>query len=369
MYKLLIPSLILFIIIGLTLIFSSKAHKSNLPNPIITSNNNTVAPSPTPTPPPQIKLNQPTGYKLLPLKKSNYQTFNNCGPATLSMLLDFYNIQTSQQEIADELRPFQHPKGLGDDKSVTLDELASFAQKHNFITFKRPNGDLDKLKLFLEQDIPVLTVTWLNQQGGFGHYRIIKGYNDQNQTIIEDDSIYGLNQTLSYNDFLKLWQVFNYQYLVIVPAEKQDLVKAILKDDADLETSYKNALTKSQSELKNNPQDIYAYFNQSTNLYYLNDFEKSVESFEKVQSNLPEKMLWYQIEPILAYQETKNYKKALNLIERIFRNGNIAASELYFIKGQIFLDQGQKDLAKQEFQKAIHYNKNYTPAKDKLSTL
>lgn len=321
------------------------------------------------SPSPQIIVKQPTGQALLKTKKFVYQTFNNCGPATLSMLLDFYGINSSQQEIADDLRPFQQIRGIGDDKSVTLDELADFAKKKNLETYKRLGGDINKLKLFLENGIPVLTITWLNRDGGFGHYRIIKGYDDKLNQITEDDSIFGLDQRLSYSEFLNLWQYFNYQYLIAVPPEKKEIVEAILKDENDITTSYKRALIKAQNEYQQNPSNVLPLFNESTSFYYLGDFENSIKSFEESQKNLPFRMTWYQPEPIMSYQKVKNYSKVFSLIDAIFKSGDLAFSELYQIKGEIYLDQSKKDEAKKEFQLALYYNKNYTPAKEALSRM
>lgn len=323
----------------------------------------------SPSPSPQITINKPTGQALLKTQKFVYQTFNNCGPATLSMLLSFYGIEVSQQEIADDLRPFQQVKGIGDDKSVTLDELAGFAKKKNLETYKRPGGDMEKLKLFLENNIPILTITWLNLDGGFGHYRIIKGYDDKLNQIREDDSIFGLDQKLSYSEFLNLWQYFNYQYLIVVPPEKKDLVEAILRDENNITASYKLALSKAQNEYVQNPSNVLPLFNESTNFYYLGDFENSVKSFEQSQKNLHFRMTWYQLEPLLSYQKVKKYDKAFSLIDSIFKSGDIAFSELYRIRGEIYLDQGKIDEAKKEFQLAIYYNKNFIPAKETLSKL
>jgi hypothetical protein len=109
-------------------------------------------PSPSPFPSPTVTLKQPGIYDLLPDQKYVYQTYNNCGPATMSMLLDFYGVNAPQQEIADQLRPYNNPQGYNDDKSVTLDELAAYAQQKGLLTFKRPNGDLNKLKKSTQQN-------------------------------------------------------------------------------------------------------------------------------------------------------------------------------------------------------------------------
>jgi ABC-type bacteriocin/lantibiotic exporter with double-glycine peptidase domain len=311
-----------------------------------------------------IELKQPRERDVLPDQKYVYQTYNNCGPATMSMLLDFYKINISQQEIADQIRPYNNPKGYNDDKSVTLDEMAQYAVSKGLTTFKRPNGDIEKLKLFIANGIPVITISWIDEKGGFGHYRIVKGYSELNKQIIEDDSIFGQDQPVSYDDFMRLWQVFNYDYLIVVPPDKISTVNAILKDELSEKTAYTNALKRATNETGN-----YAIFNQSVSEFYLGNYQKSVSLYEQVAKNLPYRLLWYQIEPVEAYYRTHNFEKVFSLSDQIFKSGNPSASELYQLRGESLLEQGKKDQARLEFEKAQLYNKNYLPATNALSKL
>lgn len=322
--------------------------------------------SPTPTPMPSIetKIKQPVESELLPEQKYVYQTYNNCGPATMSMLLDFYHINTSQQEVADQIRPYNNPKGYNDDKSVTLDEMAQYAVSKGLTTFKRPNGDIEKLKLFIANGIPVVTISWIDEKGGFGHYRIVKGYSELKRQVIEDDSIFGQSQPIGYDEFMRLWQVFNYDYLIIVPPDKIPLINAILKDELSEKTAYTNALKRATNETSN-----YAIFNQSVNEFYLGNYQKSVSLYEQIASKLPYRLLWYQIEPLSAYLKTKNYDQVFLLSDQIFRSGNPSASEIYQLRGESYLEQGKKIEAKREFEKAVLYNKNYLPAIKALNSI
>lgn len=324
---------------------------------------------PEPSAPPESLIKQADGFQQLRAQKYVYQTYNNCGPASLSMLLDYWGIDVTQQEIADQLRPYQHPRGIGDDKAVTLDELADYAEKSGLKTFKRPNGDIQKLKLFLENEIPVLTLAWLNEKGGFGHYRIVKGYDDSGSYLSEDDSIYGTGQKIPYANFMTDWQVFNYEYLIIIPPEKEQLVIQILADESVVEISYKNALAKAQNEYTQNTSNPFPLFNQSTSRYYLGQSEDAITLYESVKDKLPQRLLWYQTEPILAYQKAGKYEKVLELTDQIFRQGNIAFSEMYFLRGQAYLVHGQKEAARSELEKAAIYNKNFEPAKTALLDL
>src|SRR3989344_6952526 len=64
----------------------------------------TSRPSPTPT----VVLLPIQEAKVLAGGSHLFQTFNNCGPAVLSMALSYYGIDVSQQTLGKELRPHQH---------------------------------------------------------------------------------------------------------------------------------------------------------------------------------------------------------------------------------------------------------------------
>ncbi len=314
---------------------------------------------PLPSPSPKINLQTPPGSKILPNDYHVFQSFNNCGPAAMSMALSYYGINESQQKLGNDLRPYQVLGGDNDDKSVTLKELAEKSKEYGFIPYHLPNGNIDLIKQFISYDMPIITRTWLKPNDDIGHYRVIKGYDDSTGEIIQDDSLQGKNLRYSYADFDAIWKKFNYEYLVLVPQEKQEIADAIVGADKDPKIAWQKALRQTQGELDKNPSDIDARFNLSVAYYNLGDFQKSVEEFEKAESQLPFRTLWYQIEPIQAYYELGNYPRVFEITERVLNYHNRAFSELYFIRGNIYLKQGNTEAAKQEFQKAVQYNQNF----------
>lgn len=54
------------------------------------------------------QIKEPGDYALLDNLKHTYQIFNNCGPATLSMILSWHGKSVSQKELGDAMRPFQN---------------------------------------------------------------------------------------------------------------------------------------------------------------------------------------------------------------------------------------------------------------------
>lgn len=315
----------------------------------------TTTPTPTPTP---IKLPTIPAVHTIAGGTHSFQTFNNCGPAALSMALSYFGITKTQQELGRELRPYQNPQGDNDDKSVTLEELAKKGEELGLIAYHRPAGDMEIVRQFVAGDIPVITRTWLRSGEDIGHYRVVKGYDQNAGTILQDDSLQGKNLTYSFLDFNTLWEGFNFEYLVLVQPEKQKLAEQILGENLNEQVAWQKAVKNAQSVLSRNPNNIFAEFNLSVAYFYLGDYEKSVKSFEKVENKLPFRTLWYQIEPILAYQKLGNYPRVFAIIDKVLNNYNRAFSELYLIRAEIYRIQGNVEASQAEIEKAIFYNQN-----------
>ena len=283
------------------------------------------------------------------------------------MLLSYFGINKSQKELGDKLRPHQQPPGDNDDKSVTLEELAHEGEQLGFTTYHRPNGNAELLKHFIANGIPVITRTWLKENEDIGHYRVVRGYNESE--LIQDDSLQGKDLRYTYDDFDVLWKKFNYEYLVLVPDDKKELAELILDQNADKKKSWEIAVRNANAALAENPDDMYARFNLSVAYYNSGDYSRSAKEFEKVEEKLPFRTLWYQTEPILAYVKLKNYDRVFAITDKVLNNGNRGFSELYLIRGRIYQEQGKKDLAREEFEKAVLYNKNLLEAQEALNSL
>lgn len=356
---------------ALVMLLISSSNQS-ISKPVI-QNSPIFFPSPTPT----ITLQTPPPSKTLssPLENHIFQTFNNCGPAALSMALSYYGINETQATLGEALRPFQVPGGDNDDKSVTLQELSEKSKDYGFVPYHRPNGNSEIIKQFITYDIPVITRTYLRENEDIGHYRVVKGYDSAQQNFVQDDSLQGKNLRYSYDDFNTLWEKFNFEYLVLVPQEKLEIAQTILGEDKDEKTAWQKALRRvedaqrgTQGKLAESPESVYDRFNLSVAHYNVGNYKESAEEFEKVESKLPFRTLWYQIEPILAYYELRNYDRVFEITDKILNNHNRAFSELYLIRGEIYKNQGNLEAAKQEFEKAVFYNKNLKKAQDALNS-
>ena len=364
MYKVILISVIF---LGLALLGRAIIHNDPQVKKVFRENpSSPEAKSQSPTP--KVKLISTPPRKVLDGGTHVFQTFNNCGPASLSMALSYFGMHISQDELGQELRPYQNPEGNNDDKSVTFEEMAKKAEEYGLTAYHRPNGTIELLKLFITYDMPVITRTTTTPVEDVGHYRVVKGYDEGSRTLSQDDSLQGRSLQYSYDEFDTLWQRFNYEYVVLVPMEKKEIAETILGGEADFKTSWANAVKNAEQQLGKNPNDIYARFNLSVALYHVGEYKRSVAEFEKVESMLPFRTLWYQIEPIQAYFKLGDFQKVLGMTEGILNNSNRAFSELYLIRGETYRKMGQDGHAISEFEKAYFYNQNLISAKKALES-
>ena len=319
-----------------------------------------AAPTPTVTLPPAHQISLPM---------HTYQSFNNCGPATLAMYMNFLGFPVTQQELGQRLRPYQNVAGDNDDKSVNLTELAKDAKAQGLHSYYRPGGDIGLMKRLLAADIPVIVRTWLDAGDDIGHYRIVRGYDDTAQQLLQDDSYQGPNRYYSYDDFLKLWEPFQYEYLVIVDSGKVEEVERILGDMVDSRVAWQALYDRSLTEAALAGASYAPLWNQAVASYHLGDYATTTSLYEQVAPQLPANILWYQLEPIEAYAKQGDTRRVFAITDAILNGGNRAYSELYMIRGQIYEDQGNIEAARGEYQRAIMYNVNNSSAQEALNNL
>jgi hypothetical protein len=317
----------------------------------------------------QVKLAPVLSQKTLTNGIHVFQTFNNCAPVALSMGLSYYGVYVGQERLAADLRPVNNLYGRNDDKSTPPNELAEKGKEYGLTPYLRADGDIEILKKFIANDIPIVVRTLLHDYEDYAHYRVVKGYDETTNEIIQDDGFEGKNLRISYDKWMKLWQPFNYTYLVFATPEQEKIVEAIIAEELDERVAWQNALATAQRELVRNPSDVNAQFNLSTANYYLGNYEQAVVEFEKIEKRIGVHTIWYQIEPIESYYKLGNYARVFSLSDRILNNRNPAFTELYILKGKSYQDQGKIAEARVEFQKAVFYNKNSQAAKDALASL
>jgi len=273
------------------------------------------SPSPTPT------------LEPLPLKiqlngvQHEYQTWNNCGPATVAMALSFWGWEGDQRPIATFTKP--NPR----DKNVMPYELTDFVEQETDLeSIYRVGGEIELLKRFLASGFPVIIEKGFEGpgfEGWIGHYALLTGFDDSDQQFTLQDSYYGPNQVMKYDNLISYWRAFNYTYLVIYPSEREEDVFTILGPQMDQEYNDRHAAQKASNEIYRTTgrDQFFAWFNRGTNLVRLQDYAGAASAYDEaftVYPSIPEKerpwrMMWYQTGPYWAYYYSGRYQDVINL--------------------------------------------------------
>jgi len=326
----------------------------------------TVTPlTPTPNPLPARWMLNISGHEA--------QTWNNCGPATLTNALKFFGYRDNQARAANWLKPNY------EDKNVSPWQMAEFVNNHvpelDVYAKVRHGGTLQLLKALLAADFPVIVEVGYDPEperlGWMGHYLLVKGYDDAQGVFITSDSYLGDNKAYTYEHVARFWKHFNYVYIVLYTGEREADVKAILGDNADEQINVLNALSIARAEASANNADAFAWFNMGTNFTLLGMYTEAAIAYDEARKwGLPFRMLWYQFGPFEAYYQVGRYDDMIALAQQNLNDGGGQyVEETYYYGALARMGRGETARALDNLNAALQFNPNFTPAKEARARL
>ena len=296
-----------------------------------------------------------------------YQTWNNCGPATLTTALTYYGRPERQAEAAAFLKPDP------DDRNVSPDEMAAYVRRLEYGVTVRVGGTLDQLKQLVANDFPVIVEKGFEpdaDKGWMGHYLLLTGYDDAQSVFMTQDSYLGPDRPASYAEVDKYWRQFNRLFIVPYPPEKAGQLESLIGPE-DLSAIYEQTLATAQAEAAADPADAFAWFNVGTNLTALGRHVEATAAFDQARlAGLPWRMLWYQFGPYEAYYQVGRYEDVITLARATLDvTDNLEESHYWLGLAQLAAERGTADDARREFELALVLNPNFAPAREALAKL
>lgn len=328
----------------------------------------TSTPSPTPLPE-QVVLDD------LIVEK---QGFNNCGPANLTIALNYWGDNTTQEVAADYLKPNI------EDRNVSPWQISDYVNE--FTTLRstvHSGGDMDMLKAFIAAGYPVVIEKGYepsNGTGWYGHYLTVYGYDDTEGEIYSRDTnlgpFDGSPRIDNYEEFLAWWQHFNYTFYVIFPPEDESIVMDIIPDVLeDPITMWQYAADRARDEIQREPDDVFTHFNLGVSLTYLgqltadtNYYAQAVETFDiSREIGLPPRTLFYEHRPLMAYWKAGRLDDVIELTDALLQTtGGRWVEEIFWYRGHALATQGDLLGAQEAYLRALEVNRNFYPAQQSL---
>jgi hypothetical protein len=304
----------------------------------------------------------------------NYQkqTWNNCGPANITMALSYYGWQRDQTYAAQFLKP-----GGREDKNVSPNEMVAFVNAQSSVkAIYRIGGTVELMRSLLANNFPVIIETGFMPEGydWIGHYRTLSGYDDNQGMFYLYDSFLSQNNgdpiPDSYPVMDAMWRHFNRTFIVVYEPQREELLKTVLGDYWDERAATEIALNQATEEATLNRTDGHAWFNLGTALAKLGDYERAALAFDRARvEGVPWRMTWYQFGPFEAYYGAGRYNEVLSLASANIANGAEYVEETYYWQGRAFEALDRRGEAATAYRTALRRNPRYTEAQTALNAL
>ena len=332
----------------------------------------TAAPAPpaeTPTPvaaelPTATPLEELPAFVRLPMPNFEYQKLNNCGPCVTLMVMSVMGIETSQQRVADDLRP---NKG---DKNVDSTEISAYLARFNLESRVMVGGDTLRLRRLTAAGIPVIVEQLLQESEDIAHFRLVRGYDDSVQVFVTGDSYFAPTYNLSYTAFERLWRMFNHRYIPVWRADQAATVQAILGDEWDEQVMYAHARDRALEAVQASPDDAAWWLALGHSQYGLGEWDLSIQAYLKSVSlgALTRRALWYQWWPVTALNNAGRYAEAITWADGAITSAGVYA-EMRYERAVALQALDRKAEAIVELKQAIVDDPNYAPAQDLLAQI
>ncbi len=307
----------------------------------------------------------PASFRLNGLRH-HYQTWNNCSGANLTMALSYFGWDFDQDLARAWLKPNV------EDKNVSPGEMAMYVNEGqsnlpNVRAIWRYGGTLELVKALIANGFPVIAESGYNVDdlGWMGHYETVVAYNDDQQTLWVYDSYLGLGEGYgvahSYAEFDSWWRHFNRAFVVLFDVSREAELRAILGSHADPIAAAQHAFNVAQEEA-HTIDDGWAWYNMGTSLVRQGNFYDAATAFDEAfRRGMPYRTTWYRFGPFEAYYRVGRYDDVLTLVANTEAT-TVYVEELYYWRGMVYAARGQTDLAINEFNHALSFNRNYTEA-------
>lgn len=160
---------------------------------------------------------QPAGFLLsgVPLVR---QTYNACGPASVTEVLGYFGLSMRLQDVSRLTRP--HERAY-----MTAEAIVGFAPQVGMEARLYSGGSLPTVRKSIQAGLPLIVLQDLVLAGGANipHWRVVVGYDDAAQTVYLMDPYLGY-VLMKQSDFLQAWVPHRGQFALLYPPSMRSTV-------------------------------------------------------------------------------------------------------------------------------------------------
>ena len=162
-----------------------------------------------------------TGYALegMPLIR---QTYNACGPASITQVLGYFGLKVNMADVSRHTRP-------SETSYMTAQAIVNFAPLVGMQARLYSGGTLDTVRAAMKNGLPLIALqSHITDTGKvIPHWRVIAGYNDATKQVYLMDPLLG-HVAISYSDFQFVWKDHRGQFAVLYPPRLAATVQKVI---------------------------------------------------------------------------------------------------------------------------------------------
>jgi ABC-type bacteriocin/lantibiotic exporter with double-glycine peptidase domain len=156
------------------------------------------------------------------INKELMKTTADCGIVTVKMLLDFYGMDVSYEELTKQI-------------NTTIDgtdweDIKKYIETLDYVKIVEFEENLDKAKEYLEKGYPLFICWNVNQKEDYSHYSILIAIDKYSVWMLDPEEKKSLTE-YSLNYFLPCWKNENYWFCVLEETDKKVEPKEQITND------------------------------------------------------------------------------------------------------------------------------------------
>jgi ABC-type bacteriocin/lantibiotic exporter with double-glycine peptidase domain len=170
---------------------------------------------------PTLAAPTPPGYVLsgMPLIR---QSYNACGPASLTQVLRYYGLNADMATVSRYTRP-------SETSYMTAQAILDFAPRVGMEARLYAGGSLNTVRAAIKNGVPVIALqTYVSPSGRpIPHWRVVVGYNDTARQTYLMDPLLGY-VAMGYDDFARVWADHRGQFALLYPPKLSATVRRVI---------------------------------------------------------------------------------------------------------------------------------------------
>ena len=150
-----------------------------------------------------------------------YQSYNDCGPASIGMVLSYYGLPVNVQHISAATKP--SPRSY-----MHVEQIGRYVSAYGLQTTNVRNANIGAAERLIRLGVPVIALTWYQQVGAVPHFRVVRGFDQKRELLYLADPLAG-SVAMRYSDFEMLWNTQGKQMVAVYPPQLHHKVQAAIR--------------------------------------------------------------------------------------------------------------------------------------------